>query len=101
MSNALHRTHGLATLAILQAYEAAQAKMTGAQIASVDRSLDDGTGRLALLVTNDGQTVHVELALAPNNAKGFDKAILRLEGPVTAAGMPSECVEVVERGATN
>lgn len=101
MSNAIHRAHGLSALAVLQAYEAAQSNMTKEQIAEVNRRMDDGTGVLALLVTNNGTHVHAELALMPYNGPKFDKALLRIDGPVTSAAASADAVEVVDRNTMN
>lgn len=101
MSNAIHRTHGLSVLAILQAYEAAQRQMPPEQIEEVNTRVDSGTGVLALLITNDGKAVHVELALMPKDGVKFNKAILRIDGPVMSAATPAEMVEIVDRNTMN
>lgn len=102
MSNDIHRTHGLATLAILQATEAAHKRLTPEQIEQINRRLSDGSGRIALFVTNDGHAVHVELSLIPANSESpFSQKILSLDGPVIAAAAVPGSVTVVDRGAMN
>lgn len=94
----IHRAHGLATLAILQATEAVKARLGPEQLAQLEARMADGSGRLVLAITSDGHDVHAELALADKEPREFfDKALLRFDGPVEAVARPPEEVSVTDR----
>jgi hypothetical protein len=91
----------MTTLALLQLYEAAEARLTPDQLAQVNRLVDSGEGVIALFASNDGHTVHVELAVVPRGTQPFQQALLRLDGPVAAAAAPPGAVRVIDRGEMN
>lgn len=98
----LHLTHARACLAILHATQAACDRLTPEQAAEVNRRIADGSAKVALHVTNDGQQVHVELALVPADCQPvFDKALLRLDAPIAVVAAPADSVSLVNRNAMN
>lgn len=102
MNEDLHRALGLATLAILQATQCAKDRLTPEQRAHFEARMADGSGRLVLVITNDGFQVHAELALAAKEpSEFFDAALLRLDGPVEAAAKSPGEVSVTDRRGLN
>ena len=100
--NDLHRAHALACLAILQATQSANDRLQPEQAEEFNRRMADGSAKVALHITNDGQNVHVELALVPAGGPPvFDKALLRLDAPVTSPAVAAESVNLVNRNAMN
>jgi hypothetical protein len=100
-ANDLQEAHALAVLAILQAYGAAVPRLTQEQTAQVHRRVESGEAVLALSVTNDGKTVHVELALIPRDSKPFTNAPLRLDGPVMAVAAAPGSLPMVDHNSLN
>jgi hypothetical protein len=99
----IRQAHGLATLAILQMCDAAKARMTPEQLGEMENRLNSGTGRLVLVVSNDGAQLHAELGLIDAKAphETFTNALLRLDGPLVAAVASADAVTVTNRGAMN
>ena len=67
----------------------------------MQKLLADGTGRLALFVTKNGEQVHVELAVIPNDKGTFDNALLRLDGSVLSPAAAPDQVSLVDRAGMN
>jgi hypothetical protein len=99
--NDLHVAHVVSTLAIMRVYETAMGRLTPEQCKRVREVMNGGEATLTLLVLNDGDAVHVELALTPKGCPRFDNALLRLDGPATTPATSPEDVTVVNRASMN
>lgn len=98
----LHQAHAFAVLAILQAAQCAQDRLAPAQLEQLRARVADGSGKFALFVSNDGETVHAELALLANTAPSpFDQSMLVLDGPVASPAAAPGTVALVDRGRLN
>src|SRR5690349_17437487 len=80
----IHRVHVLSALAILEAAQAAMDRITPQQQAQIEWRIADKGGKLALFVTNDGETVVVELALIRADERPWENGILRMHGPTAS-----------------
>lgn len=97
MTHDIHRTLGLAALAILNGTQAAEDRLTPAQREEMRHLIEQGA-KFALFITNDGRAVTAELAVIAKEAPApFDRALLRLAGPIEAAAAPPGSVQVVDR----
>ena len=98
----LHQAHAFAVLAVLQSTQCAQDRIAPDQLEELRRRIADGSGKFALFVTNDGETVHAELALLASDAPSpFDQTMLVVDGPVASPAAAPGTVALVDRGRMN
>jgi len=100
MSNApeddLHEALSLSILAILRMQFSAWKRLDAEQNAEIKRRLADGTGKLALFVTNDGAKVEASLAVVAADVQDvFTGHLIKLHGPILTAITPAEAVNTV------
>ena len=93
----LHEAFSRSIRAILLMSQAAEGRITPEQTADVKRRLADGSGLLALFVTNDGAEVKATLAMIkPPTEEVFDPHLLKLHGTILAAALPAEAMRIVD-----
>lgn len=94
--NDLHEALSLSILAILRMQFSAWKRLDAEQNAEVKRRLADGTGKLALFITNDGAKVETSLAVVAADVQDvFTEHLIKLHGPILTAITPAEAVSTV------
>lgn len=98
----LHEALSASIRAIARMSEAAMMRLAPEQAGEVIQRLKNGTGKLALFVTNDGAKVEASIALVKAEVDDvFETHLMKLHGPVLTAAVPAGEVRTVNLAKLN